>query len=98
MIPARVLLAGTGALALLLGAWACNEGVTPDCPAMPVLDPELEEPDGPSRWTDPALGPGGALNRWNHEAARLGCATLPGAVTDSPGGAAGLHGMETDTE
>lgn len=66
---------------------ACDDGVTPDCPAMPIVHPETGEPIGPTAWSDPSLGPGGASNRWREAAAAVGCATLPQA----PGGAAGSH-------
>lgn len=62
---------------LLVLAGGCDAGVTSDCPPMPVLDPTTGEPEGPTRWSDASLGPGGALNRWWSAAAAEGCASLP---------------------
>lgn len=64
----------------LVTAWGCDDGVTPDCPAMPVIDPATGELIGASRFEDGGAGQGGALNRWQIAAAAKGCATLPGGV------------------
>lgn len=53
-----------------------DDGVTADCPAMPIVD-ENGQPVGQTKWNDPKLGPGGALNRWQVAAEKEGCATLP---------------------
>jgi general secretion pathway protein D len=71
---------------------ACDGGVTPDCPAMPTVDPVTGEPAGPTRYDDPTLGPGGALNRWQVDAAAQGCATLPSAAGGSAAGGTAAGG------
>jgi len=60
---------------------ACeDDGVTADCPAMPILsfggDGTPGEPIGKTEWDNPELpGGGGAMNRWRYAAVKQGCAT-----------------------
>lgn len=81
---------------LVAFACGCDGGVTPDCPAMPIHDPVTGEPAGPTRYDDPSLGPGGALNRWQADAAAKGCATLP-ANSDAAAGGQAAGGQAAGT-
>lgn len=78
-------------LTSLTAAVACDGGVTPACPPMPAIDPVTGELVGPTPYDDPSLGPGGALQRWQLDAAEQGCATLPANFGGSSAGGSSAH-------